>query len=186
MLDALVTEKKITWSKSGRESAKREADLYKTLEKAASDEKEERDREKLGDKLEAFLKRKQEEDETTFFMEEMTKNVEASQHKSIEAEQRSSCSTVSRGTWRIHQEASPPKCLRTCEASNQEEEMNEDFHLDCLKALPRQDAEQTTTTWLNKENRQRIWGQVKVGFSWNSRPRDCVSRWTRACEGLSM
>ena len=55
VLDALVKEEKITWSKSGKESAKREADLYKTLEKADTDEKkEERDREKLGDKLEAF------------------------------------------------------------------------------------------------------------------------------------
>ena len=48
VLDAFVKEKKITWSKSGRESAKREADLHKTLEKAATDEKkEERDRESL-------------------------------------------------------------------------------------------------------------------------------------------
>ena len=72
VLDALVKEKKITWSKSGRESAKREVDLYKTLEKTATDErKEERDREKLGDKLEAFLKRK--EDEATCLMEELRK-----------------------------------------------------------------------------------------------------------------
>ena len=59
MLDALVKEKKITWSKSGRESAKREADLYDMLAKAATNEKkEERDREKLGDKLESFLQEK--------------------------------------------------------------------------------------------------------------------------------
>ena len=46
----------MTWNKSGRESAKREADLYTMLEGAAADEKkEERDRDKLGDKLEAFL-----------------------------------------------------------------------------------------------------------------------------------
>ena len=46
VLDALVKEKKITWNKSGRESAKREADLYTMLEKAATDEKkEERHRE---------------------------------------------------------------------------------------------------------------------------------------------
>ena len=44
VVDALVKEKKITWTKSGRESAKREADLYHLLEKAATDEKrEERD-----------------------------------------------------------------------------------------------------------------------------------------------
>ena len=94
VLDALVKEKKITWSKSGRESAKREADLYKTLEKAAADEKkEERDREKLGDKLEVFFKRKEEEDEATCVMEEMRKNVEAARHKSFEAEQ-SLCSAL--------------------------------------------------------------------------------------------
>ena len=46
VLDALVKEKKITWNKSGRESAKREADLYTMLGKAATDEKkEERHRE---------------------------------------------------------------------------------------------------------------------------------------------
>ena len=55
VLDALAKEKKITWRKSGRENAKREADLHDMLEKAAADEKkEERDRDKLGDKLEAF------------------------------------------------------------------------------------------------------------------------------------
>ena len=71
-LDALVKEKRITWTKSGRESAKREADLCGLLEKAATDEKrEERDRDKLGDKLEAFLKRKEEEDEATCLMEEV-------------------------------------------------------------------------------------------------------------------
>ena len=93
MLDALVKEKKITWNKSGRESAKREADLYTMLEKAATDEKkEERHTEKLGDWLEAFLKRKEEEDEATCFMEEMRKNVEAAQ-QSFEAEQ-SLCSAL--------------------------------------------------------------------------------------------
>ena len=48
---------------------------------AATDEKkEERDRDKLGDKLEAFLKRKEEEDEATCLIEEMRENVEAAQH----------------------------------------------------------------------------------------------------------
>ena len=90
MLDALVEEKKSTWTKSGRESEKREADLYDMLEKAARDEKrEERDRDKLGDKLEAFLKRKEDEDEATGLMEEMMKNVVAAQHKSFEVEQNS-------------------------------------------------------------------------------------------------
>ena len=64
VLDAPVKGKKITWTKNGRESAERAADLYDMFEKAAADEKrEERDRDKLGDKLEAFLKSKEEEDE---------------------------------------------------------------------------------------------------------------------------
>ena len=67
---------------------KREADVHAMLEKAATDEKKEgRDRDKLGDKLEAFLKRKEEEDEATCLMEELRKNVEAAHHKSYEAEQ---------------------------------------------------------------------------------------------------
>ena len=72
------------------ESAKREADPYDMLEKAATDEKrEKRDRDKLGDKLEAFLNGKEEEEEATGFMEEMRKNVVAAQQKSFEAEQKS-------------------------------------------------------------------------------------------------
>ena len=94
VLDALVIEKKITWTKSGRESAKRETELFDMPEKAATNEKREgRDRDKLGDKLEAFLTRKEEEDEATGPMEEMRKNVEAAQHKSFEAEQ-SLCSAL--------------------------------------------------------------------------------------------
>ena len=34
-LDALVKEKKITWNKSGKESAKREADLYRNARKCS-------------------------------------------------------------------------------------------------------------------------------------------------------
>ena len=94
VLDALVKEKKITWNKSGRESAKREAGLNTLFERAATDEKkEERERDKLGEKLEIFLKRKEEEDEATCLMEEMRKNVEAAQHKSSEAEL-SQCSAL--------------------------------------------------------------------------------------------
>ena len=72
----------------GKESAKREAGLYDMFEEAATDEKrEERDRDKLGDKLEAFLTRKEEEDEAMGLMEEMRKNVVAAQQKGFEAEQ---------------------------------------------------------------------------------------------------
>ena len=44
-------------------------------------------RDKLGDKPEAFLQRKEEEDDATCLMEEMRKNVEAAQQKFFEAEQ---------------------------------------------------------------------------------------------------
>ena len=88
VLDAFVKEKKITWTKSARESAKREAELFDMLEKAATNEKREgRDRDKLGDWLEAFLNKKEEEDEATGLMEEMRKNVVAAQQKNFEAEQ---------------------------------------------------------------------------------------------------
>ena len=53
-----MKEKKITRHKSGRESSKREADLYTMLESAATDEKkEERNRDKLSDRLEEFRKK---------------------------------------------------------------------------------------------------------------------------------
>ena len=52
VLVAWVKEKN-TWTKSGRKSAKREVDQFHMIENAARDEKkkEERDRDKLGEKL---------------------------------------------------------------------------------------------------------------------------------------
>ena len=41
VFDALVKEKKITWTKSGRESPKRDAELFDMLGKAATNEKRE-------------------------------------------------------------------------------------------------------------------------------------------------
>ena len=71
-INALMKEKKITWNKSGRESAKREADLHTMVESAATDEtQEERDRDKLSYRLEEFRKRKEEEDEAMCLIEEM-------------------------------------------------------------------------------------------------------------------
>ena len=50
-----MKEKKITWKRSGKKSAKRDAGFYTMIESAATDEKkEERGRDKLGDRLEAF------------------------------------------------------------------------------------------------------------------------------------
>ena len=77
VLDAKMKEKKRTWLKTGKESAKSEADLNEMLEQTATDEKrEERDRDKLGDKLETFLDRKEEEDEATGLMEENGEKLE--------------------------------------------------------------------------------------------------------------
>ena len=53
MRDALVEEKNITWTKSGKENAERDAVLYDMLERATTDEKrEEKDRDKHRDKIE--------------------------------------------------------------------------------------------------------------------------------------
>ena len=55
--------------------------------------REGRDRDKLGDKLEACLTRKEQEDEATGLMEKLKKNVVTAQQKSFEAEQ-SLCNAV--------------------------------------------------------------------------------------------
>ena len=81
--------KKITWTQSDTESAKREGDLCHVLKKKTINEKrEERDRDKVGDKLEAFLARKEEEDEATGLMEEMRKNVVAAQQRKFRGRRR--------------------------------------------------------------------------------------------------
>ena len=94
-INALVKGKRITWNKSGRKSAKREADLCTMLESAATDEKKERDMDKLGDKLERsiFLKGKKRKVRQRVSWKRCGKNVEAAQHKSFEAEQ-SLCSAL--------------------------------------------------------------------------------------------
>ena len=63
-------KRKSRGTKSGRESAKRKAVLYTMLGSAAADEKnKEKDRDKLGDKHEAFLEKKEEENEATCLTE---------------------------------------------------------------------------------------------------------------------
>ena len=87
-LEALVTERKITWTKSGRESAKREAGLVDMLEKAATNEKREgRDRISLGTSEKPPLQGKKRKTRQRVLIEEMRKNVVAAQQKSFEAEQ---------------------------------------------------------------------------------------------------
>ena len=92
------------------------------LEKAATDKKrEERDRDKLGDNLETFLKRK-EEGEATGLMEEMRKNVVAKQQKSFEAEQ-SLCNALREdvdnyGTDHHQARTLMPKCWQSMQSRN--------------------------------------------------------------------
>ena len=77
VLNTLGTEKKTPGPRAAGKVQERQADLYETLESAATDEKEEeRDRDKFGDRV----KGKEEEDEATCLMEDMRKNVEATQH----------------------------------------------------------------------------------------------------------
>ena len=83
-----MKEKKVTWNKSNRETSKRETDFDQIIEGAATEErKEERDRDKLGDRLEALLERKKEEDAATCLMEEKRKNWKVAQNESFEEEQ---------------------------------------------------------------------------------------------------
>ena len=157
MLDALAKEMKITWSKSGRESAKREADLYKTLEKTATDEKEEeRDREKVGDKLEAFFKRK-EEDEAMSLMEEMRKHVEAAQHKN-EAEQ-SLCSALREYVDSYDKDQGRAKTLMTkCWQSMQSRDTK---NLNFYKDLEDMQSTARSVGWSEEEKTARLWKQLE-------------------------
>ena len=108
-----MKEKKITWNKCGRESAKREADFHTMVESAATDQKqEERDRDKLSDRLEEFRKRKEEEDEAMCLIDEMRKNLEAAQHRSFEAEQRL-CSALQEYVDTFDKDRGRPKTIMT-------------------------------------------------------------------------
>ena len=89
VVGAVLKEKKNTWHKSGRESSKREAELYTMVESAATDEKqEERDRGRLRDWPVEFRTRKVEEDEARCLIEEMQRKLDAAQNRSYEAEQK--------------------------------------------------------------------------------------------------
>ena len=95
------------------ESAKREADFCRMVESAATDEKqEERDRDKLSDRLEEFRKRKSEEDEAMCLTEEMRTNLEAAQLKSFEAEQRL-CSALREYVDTFDKDRGRPKTIMT-------------------------------------------------------------------------
>ena len=84
-----VKEKTNTWNKSCMESAKREAELYKMVEIAVMDEKqEERERGMIRELLGELRKRREEEDETRNLIEHMQRNFDDAQNKSHEVERK--------------------------------------------------------------------------------------------------
>ena len=91
-MDAVGTvmkEKLNTWKKSCKESTKREARLFKMVDVAVTDERqEEREREMIRDLLVELRKRKDEEDEARNLIEETQRNLDAAQNKSNEVEQK--------------------------------------------------------------------------------------------------
>ena len=151
VLDALVKEKKITWTKSGRESAQREADLYDVLEKAATDEKrEERDRDQLSEK--------EEEDEATCLMEEMRENVESAQHKSYEAE-RSLCNALREYVDSYDRDQGRARTLMTkCWQSMKSRDTN---NLNLEKDLEDIQSTARRVGWCEEEKTATLWKQLE-------------------------
>ena len=84
-----MKEKTNTWHQSGKESTKRETELFTMVEVAATDEKQgERERCRIRDQLVEVRKREEEEDEARCLIEEMQRKLDAAQNKSYEAEQK--------------------------------------------------------------------------------------------------
>ena len=90
--DAVVTtlkSKTNTWNKNCNQSVKRESELYKMVEAAAIDERQEtKERIVVKDLLEQLQKRREEEDEATGLMEEMQRNLDEAQRRSHEVERK--------------------------------------------------------------------------------------------------
>ena len=84
-----TTEKTNTWNKSCKESAKRESELYKMVEAAVIDEKQEqKGRGMIRDLLEQLQKRREEEDEARGVIEVMQRNLDEAQNRSYEVERK--------------------------------------------------------------------------------------------------
>ena len=84
-----VKEKANTWNKSCKESVKRESELYKMVEAAAIDERQEqKERGMIRDLLEQLQKRREEEDEARVLTEEMQRNPDEAQSRSYEVERK--------------------------------------------------------------------------------------------------
>ena len=78
-----VKEKSTTWNKSCKESTKRETELFKMVEVAVTDEKqEERERDMIRDLLVELRKRREEEDEARNLIEEMQRSLDDAQNRS--------------------------------------------------------------------------------------------------------
>ena len=84
-----VKEKTTTWNTSCTESTNRETgELYKMVEAAVMDEKQEqKERGMIRDLLEQLQKRREEEDEARNLIEEMQRNLHDALNKSYEVEQ---------------------------------------------------------------------------------------------------
>ena len=82
-----VDEKTNTWNKSCKECVKRESELYKMVEAAVMDERQEqKERGMIMDLLEQLQKRREEEDEFGGLIEEMQRNLDEAQSRSYEEE----------------------------------------------------------------------------------------------------
>ena len=84
-LDSALQEKKNTWHKSCKESAKRETELYKMLESSTYDAKaEDNARSKLKNTLKQLCKERDAENEARALLEEMQQNLDEAHARASE------------------------------------------------------------------------------------------------------
>ena len=84
-----VKEKTNTWKKGGKENAKRESELYKMVEAAVEDEKQEqKERRMIRDLLHELQKMREEEDEARGLIDEMQRNLDEAQNRCYELERK--------------------------------------------------------------------------------------------------
>ena len=86
---ATVKEKTNTWNRSVKESVKRETELYKVVEAAVMDEKQQqKGGGMIRELLEQLQKRGEEENEARGLIEEMQRNLDEAQNRSYEVERK--------------------------------------------------------------------------------------------------
>ena len=145
--------------KQRQRKRRKEGDLYDMLEKADAKKKEKKgDKDKLGDKLEAFLAKKVEGDEATSLMEEMRKTVEAVQQELLGTEQ-SLCNALRESVDNHGREQDQPRTLMTkCWQSEQSQDTNnlnlednlEDIH-STIKRAGGSEEDKTRRLWAQDE-----------------------------------